>query len=60
MTINVTNSKRTADWLFRIIRIYKKKTTRSPALMLGIAVSTQQGHSTLSLSDWVLKLPHKS
>ena len=30
-----------------------KKIIRPPALMLGIAVSTQQGHSTLSLSDWV-------
>ena len=28
-TINVTNSKRTADWLFRIIRIYKKNQTTS-------------------------------
>ena len=40
--------------------VWSQKIIQPPALMSGIAVSTQQGHSTLSLSDWVLKLPHKS
>ena len=39
---------------------FTKKIIRPPALMSGIAVSRQQGHSTLSLPDWVLKLSHKS